>query len=459
MLNISPRVLLLTLFVIILFSCKKSVDNPAPVTPVTPVDSKSITKFLFRQTDNQFIFGTDSIATIGTDTIKINMPGGTDITKLIPTLEISGSTVKPASGTAQDFTNPVTYTVTGSSGTTKNYIVKVTLTGANEIIIANYTEYAYDLTTGQLRWNNPDYINMYNSANASDGKLVFSTASTGDIYALNVITGKLGWTKNYSFGPSRTPAVSKGVLYLPANDQNIYALDAGSGNKIWNNYQNVNNLLQTMDIDHDILYFIASDYRVTSVNALTGSFIWKSDPSLVFVAGPVVSGNLAYASGYDSNVYALDISTGHVIWKTKTGFLNATPVVANGVVYIAATNDSLYALDAVTGNKSWVSYVNTTTASGYPISSSPMVANGSVYVNGSDRYLHAFDAGAGTPGWSTFLDQTGIQMVYLDGVVYTGSFAINSLTGNVIWSGPSLSSQNTRFTIIAKDGTVYNPVN
>ena len=132
------------------------------------------------------------------------------------------------------------------------------------------------------------------------------------------------------------------------------------------------------------------------------------------------------------------------------------------MIYVASTNDSLYAVDATTGTLSWVTYVNAMTNAGYmssPISSSPMAANGMVYVDGSDQSLHAFDSGTGAPKWATVVNQTGIQMVYLDGVVYTGSFALNALTGNVIWSGPTLSSKNTRFTIIAKDGTVYNPVN
>jgi len=465
---ISPRTAFSAFLVIILFSCKKSADNPTPAPPVTPpivvkpVDTISITSFVLKQADNHFIYGTDSAARIGADSIFLNIPGGTDITKLIPSIIIKGKTIQPASGSAQDFTNPVTYTVTDSLGKTKNYIVKITLTGANEIIIANYIENAYDLTTGQLRWSNPNYINLYHSGTASDGKRVFSTASTGDIYALDVVTGNLGWTKNYTFGTNRTPAVSKGVLYLPANDQNVHALDAGTGNKIWNTYYNINNLLQAMDVYNDVLYFIASDNRVYSVNAVSGSLNWKSDPALVFVGSPTASGGTVYASGYDSNIYAIDVNTGHVQWKSKTGFLNASPVVADGVIYIASTNDSLYALDAITGKLSWVTYVNAITNTGYmpsPISSSPMAANGLVFVDGSDQSVHAFDSGTGAPKWATVINQTGIQMVYLDGVVYTGSFALNALNGNVIWSGPILSSQNTRFTVIAKDGTVYNPVN
>ena len=59
-------------------------------------------------------------------TVTLVMPVGTDVTSLVPTIEVSeGATVNPASGEAQDFTRPVTYTVTAQNGTTADYTVMV----------------------------------------------------------------------------------------------------------------------------------------------------------------------------------------------------------------------------------------------------------------------------------------------------------------------------------------------
>ena len=42
-------------------------------------------------------------------TVSLVMPGGTDVTELVPTIVVSeGATVNPASGEAQDFIHPVT---------------------------------------------------------------------------------------------------------------------------------------------------------------------------------------------------------------------------------------------------------------------------------------------------------------------------------------------------------------
>lgn len=64
----------------------------------------------------------------GAATVDIVMPFGTDITALVPAISIStGATINPASGVAQDFTNPVVYTVTAENGTTtKDWTVTVT---------------------------------------------------------------------------------------------------------------------------------------------------------------------------------------------------------------------------------------------------------------------------------------------------------------------------------------------
>lgn len=57
-------------------------------------------------------------------TILLAFPEGTDLTQLVPTIEVSeGATVDPASGVAQDFSNPVVYTVTAINGTTAEYTV------------------------------------------------------------------------------------------------------------------------------------------------------------------------------------------------------------------------------------------------------------------------------------------------------------------------------------------------
>jgi hypothetical protein len=59
--------------------------------------------------------------------IAISVPYGTNVTALAPTIVHSGATISPDSGAAEDFTAPVTYTVTAADNTTQSYIVTVTV--------------------------------------------------------------------------------------------------------------------------------------------------------------------------------------------------------------------------------------------------------------------------------------------------------------------------------------------
>lgn len=58
--------------------------------------------------------------------ITIEVPASANVTSLVPEIEFSvNASVVPASGVAQDFTNPVVYTVTAENGNTQQYSVSV----------------------------------------------------------------------------------------------------------------------------------------------------------------------------------------------------------------------------------------------------------------------------------------------------------------------------------------------
>jgi PKD repeat protein len=59
--------------------------------------------------------------------ITVTVPYGTNVTALVPTITHNGASINPASGIAQNFTNPIVYTVTAVDGTTRTYTVTVTV--------------------------------------------------------------------------------------------------------------------------------------------------------------------------------------------------------------------------------------------------------------------------------------------------------------------------------------------
>ena len=96
-----------------------------------------------------------------------------------------------------------------------------------------------------------------------------------------------------------------------------------------------------------------------------------------------------YVGSDDNNVYALNASTGALLWKYTTGAaVYSSPAVANGVVYVGSEDANIYALNAATGAEMW------SFATGGAVESSPAVANGVVYVGSGDN-VYAFSEKGG----------------------------------------------------------------
>ena len=76
-------------------------------------------------------------------TIALTVPFGTVVTALVPTIVITGASVSPISGVAQNFTNPVTYTVTAADSSTQAYVVTMTIAPATGYTISGTIKY-YD---------------------------------------------------------------------------------------------------------------------------------------------------------------------------------------------------------------------------------------------------------------------------------------------------------------------------
>ncbi|MDH5400605.1 MAG: T9SS type A sorting domain-containing protein, partial [Cyclobacteriaceae bacterium] len=72
---------------------------------------------------------TDIIHDFNNHTISIEVEQGTDISNLAPVITVStGAIIEPGSGVAQDFSSPITYTITAEDSTTQqDWVVNVSV--------------------------------------------------------------------------------------------------------------------------------------------------------------------------------------------------------------------------------------------------------------------------------------------------------------------------------------------
>ena len=182
-----------------------------------------------------------------------------------------------------------------------------------------------------------------------------------------------------------------------------------------------------------VVYVGSDDGNVYALNASTGALLWQY--SIAAESSPAVASGVVYVSSEDGCVYALNAGTGTLFWRNCTGIrLASSPAVANGVVYVSLLTGNVYALSASTGSRLWQ---YSTVAPNY-MYSSPAVADGVVYIGSGDG-VYALNASTGALLWKyTTGNSVNSSPAVANGVVYVGSadhnvYALNAGTGALLW--------------------------
>jgi outer membrane protein assembly factor BamB len=139
---------------------------------------------------------------------------------------------------------------------------------------------------------------------------------------------------------------------------------------------------------------------INSANVSTLGVAWTvpivaSGTFGAYATTPVVSNGVLYTQDLASNVYAINLSTGKLLWIKKYNSPNEGPdgvTVANGTVY-GATATAAFALQAATGEQLWTKTLVRNGNEG--IDMAPGYHNGIVYVSTVPGNTKAFYAGNG----------------------------------------------------------------
>jgi alcohol dehydrogenase (cytochrome c) len=173
-----------------------------------------------------------------------------------------------------------------------------------------------------------------------------------------------------------------------------------------------------------------------------------------YATTPVVVNGVVYIQDQESNVMAIRLATGKVLWTHTYNSLNGGPDgvnVVNGVVY-AATDSAAVALSAATGRQLWSRTLigndleGIDMAPGYNhgtvyVSTVPVNPNKGEYLGGAKSTLWALNAATGAPEWSW--DE--VQDLW-------GNPGLNS--GGGLWDPPSFDSAGNIYIGIANPGPI-----
>lgn len=136
--------------------------------------------------------------------------------------------------------------------------------------------------------------------------------------------------------------------------------------------------------------------NVSSLHVAWSVPLTAKAPYGAYASTPVIAGGVVYSQDLESNVQAIDLQTGKVLWTKDFNSVDNGPnglVVADGEVF-GATNTSAFALDQKTGAQIWsVSLVSNEHEQG--IDMAPSYHDGTVYISTVSSQLTISENGGG----------------------------------------------------------------
>jgi outer membrane protein assembly factor BamB len=189
--------------------------------------------------------------------------------------------------------------------------------------------------------------------------------------------------------------------------------------------------------------------------------LWTYKTGGTIAAQAAIVGGTLYVGSWDGYEYALNASTGALLWKTSLGIttpssscsppsagITSSAAVQNGVVYVGGGDSYWYALDATTGHVLWKVFTGNNSATGGHYNwSSPLLYNGDAYI------------GVSSYGDCPLVQGQLIQVnLTTHQVVNTLNFVPSGHVGGGIWTSPAVdASTNTIYvtTGTLASGTTY----
>jgi len=231
---------------------------------------------------------------------------------------------------------------------------------------------AFDPKTGTQRWRSvtastEDSTNVGGGI-AFDSFTLYASNGLGDVVALDSTTGKQRWKASLPTAARAAPTVADGRLYVPTLDDQVVALSAADGSKLW--------AYQAPAADTSVLGLPSPAFSdgllvagfgggdIVCLRAASGAVSWtdslasaRGRTSLVDFSAihglPAIQEGRVYATGLGGLLVALDLRSGRRLWERDIGS-DQTPWVAGDWLFVLTTDQVLVALNRQDGAIAWI---------------------------------------------------------------------------------------------------------
>jgi outer membrane protein assembly factor BamB len=281
--------------------------------------------------------------------------------------------------------------------------------------------HAIDASDGEERWRNDASLEIRGAPAVGNGA-VYAVADA--LYSFDENDGTQLWSCDCvqsGFNERASPKLHEGTVYVgggPSSPAGVVAIDSSNGKRQWG--LDAPGTVSPV-IDSGRIYFGDASGTLHAVT-VAGERLWTTDVSNRKLHAPTIADGTVFVSSSDSNLYAVDESSGSLLWTFEepagdSGWsddLFGGPTVHEGTVYIGSTDSNLYALDGETGESGW------TFSDGDSImATAPTVVGDTLFVV-SGKTLHAVSTNSGTKKWdvSEYRLSEWAYPIVVDGVVY-----------------------------------------
>jgi outer membrane protein assembly factor BamB len=252
-----------------------------------------------------------------------------------------------------------------------------------------------------------------------------------------------------------SPVAKDGRVFVIDSDQQVFAFDAGSGQRIWdvrlqsdNDRRDKHSVGGGLAIAGDKLIVGSGFAYVVALKLEDGSEVWRRRVDTPMSGSAAIMGDRAYLTSTNNEFYALDVNTGEIMWTDQAIAESArvlsspSPAVTPDILTVPFSSGELIAYVPANGRRLW-SDTLTTIGRYTPLSAindiagRPTIQDGIVYAASHSGVLAAIDARSGARIWdSAFGSRQGpvIQGNFLFIVGTGGKVAcFNKIDGKIVW--------------------------
>ncbi len=201
-----------------------------------------------------------------------------------------------------------------------------------------------------------------------EGDTLYVSTGRGEALSMATASGKIGWRQPIGNAARAAPTIADGRLFIPTVDQQLVALAADDGRRLW--------VYQGEQADTFMLGLPAPGYgngivvagfgtgQVAGLRATSGAVAWtdslasnRGRNSLTDVSTvrglPVISGGQVFVAGLGGLTLSIDLRSGRRLWERDVGSAD-TPWLAGDWLFMLTDEQELVALSRTDGAIAWV---------------------------------------------------------------------------------------------------------